>query len=62
MEMPGTFMRLIRAMSLEELKDLREWNRQDSGFNRHANRELDREINQREQVSICALQGVWGGE
>lgn len=61
MEMPQTFMRIIRNLSLEDLKELREWNRQDSGFNRHANREIDREINQREQAQLALLQGVWSG-
>lgn len=62
MEMPETFMGIVRSLSLEELKEWKEWNKHDSGFNRFANREIDREINQREQVALGLLKGVWCGE
>lgn len=60
--MPVTFCRIIKELSLSELIELREWNKQDSGFNRHANAAIDKEIAFRRQISTNSIPGVWDGE
>ena len=61
-EMPSTFLRILKELSLEDLQELREWNRVDSGFNRHANAAIDKEIAFRNQILNGGIAGVWNGE
>lgn len=55
-----TFLALIQGLSMEALKEMREWNRTDGGFNKPVNNMIDAEIRKREQQRAEWFE-EWGG-
>lgn len=47
MDMPATFAAVIKEMNTDELIELREWNDQARGANKHANAAIDAELKSR---------------
>lgn len=53
---PASFARILKGMTLEQLRELVEFNEQDSGFNRHVLPAIRAELWLRERLAV-ALKG-----
>lgn len=54
MKIPLSFSLYLKEMTSDQLNELLEWNSRDRNANKHVNKEIEREINNREQSQACA--------